>query len=171
MNNQYSKALFEIAQEDKLLQSYKESFDVFLEIYNKEDDFRLLLNSPKIKCEEKKTLIKKAFKNVNENFIYFLFVVLDNGRIDTIKDIYTSFLYLYNEENKIKNVLVLSAKELNKNELKELEKSLEKYYLGYQIIIENKIDPNVIGGYHILVNGLSIDLSVKHKIESLKSTL
>ena len=56
-------------------------------------------------------------------------------------------------------------------EFKKLKNSLENYYAGYKVIIENKIDPSVIGGYHILVNGLSIDLSVKHKIDSLKSTL
>ena len=76
MNNQYGKALFELAKEDNLLQSYRDSFDAFLNIYHQEEDFRLILNSPKIKCEEKKDLIKNSFKGLNENFIYFLFVKL-----------------------------------------------------------------------------------------------
>lgn len=171
MNNQYAKALFEIAKEDNLLQSCKDSFDLFINLLNQEDDFRLLLTSPKISLDSKKDLIKKSFKNVDDNFIYFIFVLLDNGRIDVVKNIYDSFLNYYNEANKIKNVLVLSSLKLDEKELKELKISLEKYYTGFKVVIENKIDPSVIGGYHILVNGLSIDLSVKHKIDSLKSTL
>lgn len=171
MNNQYAKALFEIAKEDNLLQSCKDSFDLFINLLNQEDDFRLLLTSPKINLDSKKDLIKKSFKNVDDNFIYFIFVLLDNGRIDVVKNIYDSFLNYYNEANKIKNVLVLSSLKLDEKELKELKISLEKYYAGFKVVIENKIDPSVIGGYHILVNGLSIDLSVKHKIDSLKSTL
>lgn len=171
MNKQYAKALFEIAKEDKLLQSCKESFDLFITLLDQEDDFRLLLTSPKISLDNKKDLIKKSFKNVDDNFIYFIFVLLDNGRIEIVKDIYNSFVNLYNESNMIKNVVVLSSLELDSKEFKKLKNSLENYYAGYKVIIENKIDPSVIGGYHILVNGLSIDLSVKHKIDSLKSTL
>ena len=171
MNKQYAKALFEIAKEDKLLQSCKESFDLFMELLNNEGDFRLLLSSPKITAQNKKDLIKKSLINVDDNLIYFIFVLLDNGRIDIVSDIYEAFLNLYNEANLVKNVLVLSANKLEEKELKELKVSLEKYYAGYKVIIDNKIDPSVIGGYHILVNGLSIDLSVKHKIDSLKSTL
>jgi F-type H+-transporting ATPase subunit delta len=171
MNKQYAKALFEIAKEDKLLQSCKESFDLFITLLDQEDDFRLLLTSPKISLETKKDLIKKSFKNVDDNLIYFIFVLLDNGRIEIVKDIYNSFVNLYNELNMIKNVVVLSSLELDSKEIKKLRNSLENYYAGYKVIIENKIDPSVIGGYHILVNGLSIDLSVKHKIDSLKSTL
>lgn len=171
MNKQYAKALFEIAKEDNLLQSCKESFDLFVTLLNQEDDFRLLLTSPKISLENKKDLIKKSFKNVDDNFIYFVFVLLDNGRIENIKSIYDLFINLYNEANMIKNIVVLSSLKLEDKEFKELKKSLEKYYTGYQVIINNKIDSSIIGGYHILVNGLSIDLSVKHKIDSLKSTL
>lgn len=171
MNKQYAKALFEIAKEDKLLQSCKESFDLFIELLNQEDEFRLLLTSPKISTENKKDLIKKSFKNVDYNLIYFVFVLLDNGRIEIINEIYNSFINLYNEANMIKNVLILSSLKLEDKEIKKLKESLERYYAGYKVVIENEIDPSVIGGYHILVNGLSIDLSIKHKIDSLKSTL
>ena len=43
-----------------------------------------------------------------------------------------------------------------------------KYYAGYEVVIHNKIDPKIIGGYHILVNGVSIDLSIKRKIDDLQ---
>ena len=39
MNKQYAKALYEIAKEDNLLQSCKESFDLFIQLINKEDEF------------------------------------------------------------------------------------------------------------------------------------
>ena len=171
MDKQYASALFDIVKEDKTLNEAKESFDVFVDVLNSNIDFWNVLNSPKIKTDEKKNLIKETFKPCLEDFILFLYVVLDNGRIDIVSDIYEAFLNLYNEANLVKNVLVLSANKLEEKELKELKVSLEKYYAGYKVIINNKIDPSVIGGYHILVNGLSIDLSVKHKIDSLKSTL
>ncbi len=167
MDKGYARAFFEIAKEDNTLNECKESFDVFITILKAENDFSLVLNSPKVKTLEKKELIKKAFKDCSEDFIWFLFVVLDNQRISYIEQIYNEFLYLYNEENKIKIVTVESEKLLTEVEKEKLLSSLKKHFFGYDIVIKNVVNKNTIGGYHILVNGLSIDLSLKRKIDDL----
>lgn len=168
MTNQYALAFFEIAKEDNKLSTCKESFDVLINLIQTEKDFKAFLNSLTIKAENKKDLVKKVFKDCNDDFIYFLYVIIDNNRIDTIDSIYNSFINLYNEENKIKVVDVFSVNFLSENERTVLLDSLKKRYPGYEIIINNKIDPNAIGGYHILVNGVSIDLSVRRKIKNLE---
>ena len=167
MDKQYASALFDIVKEDKALNEAKESFDVFVDVLNSNIDFWNVLNSPKIKTDEKKNLIKETFKPCLEDFILFLYVVLDNGRIDKIFDIHKQFVYLFNEENNIKVIEVISSSELTENEKRKLNESLKKYYEGYVVIIHNKIDSKIIGGYHILVNGKSIDLSIKRKIDDL----
>ena len=167
MDKQYASALFDIVKEDKALNEAKESFDVFVDVLNSNIDFWNVLNSPKIKTDEKKNLIKETFKPCLEDFILFLYVVLDNGRIDKIFDIHKQFVYLFNEENNIKVIEVISSSELTENEKRKLNESLKKYYEGYVVIIHNKIDSKIIGGYHILVNGISVDLSVKRKIDDL----
>jgi F-type H+-transporting ATPase subunit delta len=168
MNKGYARAFFEIAKEDNVLNECKESFDAFVTILKEEKDFSLVLNSPKIKLQEKKDLIKNTFKNCSEDFILFLFVVLDNDRIANIEQIYEEFLHLFNEANKIKVALVISEKPLTKEEEEKLFDSLSKYYAGYKVVITNKVNPTLLGGYHILVNGVSIDLSVKRKINDLE---
>ena len=169
MNKQYARAFFDIVMEENTLNEAKESFDVFVDVLNSNSDFALVLNSPKIKVEEKKELIKNTFEGCLEDFILFLYVVLDNGRIEKILGIYTEFTHLYNEENKIKVVDVVSANKLTDEENIKLLNSLKKYYSGYEVILRNKIDLSVVGGYHILVNGISIDLSVKRKIVDLQN--
>ena len=169
MTNQYALAFFEIAKEDNKLELCKESFDVFMNLLESEKDFKSFLNSYSIKADNKKDLVKKVLKTCDDNFIYFLYVILDNNRIDTIDSIYNSFTILYNEEHKIKNVMVFSVELLNEKEKTVILDSLKKRYEGYKFIINNKIDPNAIGGYHILVNGISIDLSVRRKIKELET--
>ena len=167
MDKQYASAFFDIVKEDKTLNEAKESFDVFVDVLNSSLDFWSVLNSPKIKLEEKKVLIKETFKTCLEDFVLFMYVILDNGRIDRIFDIYKQFVYLYNEENKIKVIEILSSNLLTENEKEKLNNSLKKYYEGYEVVLHNKIDTKIIGGYHILVNGISIDLSIKRKIDDL----
>lgn len=169
MNKQYARAFFDIVKEDKTLNEAKESFDVFVDVLNSNRDFTLVLGSPKIKVEEKKELIKNTFKGCLEDFILFLYVVLDNGRIENIIGIHSEFVHLYNEENKVKVIEVYSVNELSSEEEIKLLNSLKKYYNGYEVILRNKIDPSVVGGYHILVNGISMDLSIKRKINDLQN--
>ena len=169
MNKQYARAFFDIVREDKTLNEAKESFDVFIDALNSNSDFALVLNSPKISVEDKKELIKNTFKGCLEDFILFLYVVLDNGRMGKIIGIHSEFVHLYNEENKIKVIDVYSVNKLSNEEEMKLLNSLKKYYNGYEVILRNKIDPSVVGGYHILVNGISMDLSIKRKIDDLQN--
>ena len=69
----------------------------------------------------------------------------------------------------IKVVDVISVNKLTEEENIKLLNSLKKYYNGYEVILNNKIDPTVVGGYHILVNGISMDLSIKRKIVDLQN--
>ena len=75
--------------------------------------------------------------------------------------------------NKIECVNYINGSEvlappLSKEEEEKLFDSLSKYYAGYKVVITNKVNPTLLGGYHILVNGVSIDLSVKRKINDLE---
>lgn len=168
MNKQYAIAFFEIAKEDNTLELCKQSFDTFIEMTKMEEDLMQVLKSPAISNMKKRDLIKNAFICCEADFIYFLNVVMDNGRIANIFDIYKEFIYLYNEDKGIKVVEVESASRLSLDEEQKLLTSLKKCYSGYSIVINNKIDPRVVGGYRILVNGSSVDLSVKRKIENLE---
>ena len=168
MDKQYARAFFDIVKEDKTLNEAKDSFDVFVDVLKRENDFWSLLNSPQVKLDEKKEIIKKSFHECLSDFILFIYVVLDNGRINRILEIYKEFIYLFNEENKIKVIEILSASQLSSDEEERLYNSLRKCYEGHEVVIHNKIDPKIIGGYHILVNGVSIDLSVKRKLTNLQ---
>ena len=64
MDKQYASALFDIVKEDKTLNEAKESFDVFVDVLKTNLDFWSVLNSPKIKLDEKKKLIKETFKSI-----------------------------------------------------------------------------------------------------------
>ena len=170
-NNQYAIALFEIAKEQNKITVYKEEFEAFVELLDTNEDFKKTFFTPNIKIEDKKEILKKSLIGFEEAFIFFLFVVLDNNRETLIDDIFASFINMYNEEMKIKVVTIISVNELEEKEYDSLKDALEKHFKGYKVVINNKIDSSLIGGYHILCNGVSINLSIQNKINSLKEGL
>ncbi len=68
------------------------------------------------------------------------------------------------------SVEVISAIELDEQMLAEIKKDVDSK-TGLDVRVKNTVDKNIIGGLLIKIGERIIDLSVKNKIEDLKSKL
>lgn len=166
LQEQYAAALYELTIDN--ISSIKENFDDFFELLKGNNELLLFLKSPIISKIEKKEVIDKI--PFEEVFIHFLDVLVDNGRMDIIFDIYTIFNKLIAEGKGIYVIDAISAKALTKSEIDSLKKNLHERFKG-EIVINNLVDPNTIGGLRLEHNGESIDQSFKGQMMNLKSTL
>jgi|SRR3989338_3806030 len=66
---------------------------------------------------------------------------------------------------------ILSAKKLSKETKKDIANSLEKRYSAKEVVLEEKIDEKLLGGFRVEANDEVIDFSMKNKIVKLKSYL
>ena len=172
VENEYAKALYEIAQENKKEETYRDYFRTLMTLYFENEDFQKLLNSPFIDKDEKKSFIKNAFGKVfDEDFINFLYVVIDHNRSHMLVDIKDEYKKLVLNFSGIVRIYVKSAKELSNKELKDIELSLNDKYPGKKLELRNEVDETLIGGIHITANDEAIDLTAKSSLEKLKSAL
>ncbi|MCL2045389.1 MAG: F0F1 ATP synthase subunit delta [Oscillospiraceae bacterium] len=65
---------------------------------------------------------------------------------------------------------VVSAMRLSMEQEKALEKLLSSK-LNKQVSISLEIDPSLIGGFYVYVDGLLIDRSVKKRIDEIKESI
>ncbi len=172
VENEYAKALYEIAQENQKEEKYREYFKALITIYFEDEDFKKLLNSPFIDKDEKKNVIKNTFSKVfDEDFLNFLYVVIDHNRAYKLVDIKDEYKKLVLASSGIVRIHVRSAKKLSSSELKNIEDSLKEKYSGKKLELRNEVDEALIGGIQITANDESIDLSAKSSLEKLKSAL
>ena len=172
VETEYAKALYELAQENKKEELYRDYFRTLIKLYFEAEDFKNLLNSPFVDKEEKKTFIKKTFGEVfDEIFLNFLFVVIDKNRTGILVGIKDEYKKLVLNSSGIKRIYVTSAKKLSDKELNDIEKSLKEKYVGKKIELRNEVDEALIGGIQINADDESIDLSAKNSLEKLKSAL
>jgi len=66
---------------------------------------------------------------------------------------------------------VSSVEKMTEASKKEITHSLSKYYGGKTVILEERLDPKLLGGYKIEVNDEVIDLSIKNRIQKLQEHL
>ncbi|MEG1423587.1 MAG: F0F1 ATP synthase subunit delta [Terrisporobacter sp.] len=169
--NRYAEALFQLSEDENITKEiYSELHDVVDTVKNNKD-LENVLKSPLVSKDEKKELIEKIFSNkINNNLKNFLKILIEKGRITSLKAIELTFKQLLNDKHNIIEGTVLSAIPMEKIKVKELEEKLSKKY-NKNVTLENKVDESILGGVLVRLGNTQIDGSVKTRLNNIKDQL
>jgi len=165
---QYSKALYEIGEEnDNLFELYDEIKEL-LKTIKENGELHQALFHQRVLVEEKQRLFKRVFEDKLSNDIYkFMMLLIKKRRIYFLETIVEEFRrQVYKHENII-TVEVTTAIEMS-SEMKEKLKNKLNEHVNKKIEMEEYRDPDIIGGMIIKIGDYLIDGSIKSKLESLK---
>ena len=140
----YAKALFELAEEKKLVAEIWAEFKSFLTLIQENTDLQLVLRHPN-DIQREKMLSALWQQQFSELFFHFLLLVLRNKRSDLLPQIFDNYQTRYDTYMNRIRALAITAFPLSENELNKLKRELAKY-LHADVAIENKVDPAIIGG-------------------------
>lgn len=168
---EYANALIELSLSNNVLNEIEDNFKTFVLAINENPDFMKVITYPLIKSDDKKISIKEVCKDMNELFIDFLYVLIDNNRIKDLFDIYKEFNKIIDLINNRLTVDVISSVKLTKKEIDNLSIKLFTYFNNKKININPLIDKSLIGGIKVIADGKSIDLSVVGKLNNLKDRI
>lgn len=170
VEREYAKALYELAEENNIVNIVKEEFKTVSCLCEDEELMRFF-TSPSVQIEDKKKVLLKSFKGFNEVMINFLFVLLDNRRFNLINNIYNEFNKISLNKKEIVSIKLISAKKLDDSQIDKFKISISLRFNNKKLQIENIVDETLIGGIKILANDTEIDLSTKNSILELKESL
>ena len=170
VENEYAQAIYDLAKEENKIDIINECFIVVNKSIE-DNDFMELLSSPKLTKEEKKNILTKVYGKLDSLFLDFMYVLIDNNRINRISYIYDYYNQLIKIEHNILHIEAYSVKELTKTQIDNLRKTLSSYYNGKTLEIENIVDPKLIGGVRIECNGKTLDDTLKKSLANMKDSL
>ncbi|MFP4015938.1 MAG: ATP synthase F1 subunit delta [Halanaerobiales bacterium] len=168
----YSLALFNLGKENSSLIEYRDELEAFVKTLKENPDLKRFLSHPRVRVEDKKKTIEKIFAdNLSRNISNFVRLLIDRRREMYIELIYKNFLNLVNKEKDIIEVEVTSAIELSEELKNSLEKKLDKLLDKKEIIIKEKVDPEIIAGMIVKIGDNVIDGSFRSRLDSLKNNI
>ena len=166
----YARSLFEVAQEQDVLDRVHEELGEFVDALNESGDLRVFFFSPYFSSQEKKDGIAKLIDGADENFVRFLELLAERHRMPVIFRVRRRFDDLWREENKLLPVTVTSAVDLDQEVVEGLGKRIEEQ-TGRHVELSSRVNPDVLGGIVLQVGNMVLDASLRNRLEQLRKTV
>lgn len=171
VEKEYSKALFEISQENGTTDSVLSELSFISAIFSEYTDLVRLLSASTLSSDEKHDIVSKIFSGkFSETTYNFLNVVVDNGRISRINDIIDSYRNLYNDVNGILEVTAITTESMSDVVRNKLVDKLTKIS-SKKITLVEKTDKDILGGIILNYGNTQLDASVKSKLDGMRSKI
>ena len=167
----YSKAIFEIAQEEGKLEEYGKELAAVRSDLFRNAEARSFFQNPQIEPKAKKELLAKCFQGELSDIVYsFLMLLVDKRRIGILEAIEEDFRALSNEARGIIIADVTTARAMGKSQQEKLTAKLASV-TGKTVQLRLHEDESILGGVVVKIGDKRIDGSVTGKLESLRKEL
>jgi F-type H+-transporting ATPase subunit delta len=168
----YASALFDLAREQRQIDSVGRSLDALGQALLDSKDFAELISSPLVSRDE----AGKAFASlvpqlqldpITSNFVG---VLARNGRKNELGSIIRAFRRLAAEHRGETTAEVTTARPLNDDQMAALKSQL-RARAGREVAIEATVDPQILGGIVVKLGSQQVDASIRTKLNRLASAM
>lgn len=168
----YSRALFNLAEEEKAIEQYGKELDEFNDVLKQYPDLGNALRNPLYPGATKKALFQKvtADSEMSPVMKSFLNLLIEKKRIQHLPDISDYYHRLIDEHSNIARAMVKAAIKLQQPELDDIAATLEKK-VGKKIVVEFQQDQSLLGGVFAQIGDFVLDGSVKRQLLNFKESL
>lgn len=169
--HKYATALFLAAREKNILDSVHDELQSLHQVIRSDRALLNFLSAPQVLEESKAKMLRETFeKRINRLLVEFLVVLVHKHRVNFLDEIIEEFGNQYETEKGIGRATVITALPMTKQERGEITTRLAAR-TGKTIVLQEKIDPSIIGGMIAMFDGDIIDGSVRHSLSELREQL
>lgn len=164
----YAKAILNLAIDKGIDAEINNNMLLISETIEGSDDLKEMLKSPVVKATEKINVLNVLFGDKVHSITKNVFTILkDNNRLIMLEAVAKQYSIVYDYHKDIKVAKVTTAVALTK----ELEDKIQKKIVeltGNNASIENKVNPDILGGFILRIGDLQYDASVSNQFRELR---
>jgi len=172
LHHRYATALFRVARAGKKEDAVMKNLDFLASLVESNKRVAKFLYNPGIRDEIKiKFLLSiAAKKKFCEEFVDFLKLLVKKRRIRLLHGVLLRYMDFYHMYKNRLVVLLKSAYKLESSQLKSLKKALAKRF-GKEILIEQAVEPSLMGGLLIQVGDKIYDTTLRTGLVKLREVI
>jgi len=166
----YADALFEVAREKGRLEPVRDDLGQFADALDANRELQLFLFSPHFSSAEKVEGLKRAISGADPELVNFFELLVEKHRMPEIFRIRRQFEELWKEENRLIDVTVTSAVELDPAVVGRIGEEIERQ-TGQKVELASRIDAEILGGIVLQVGNMVLDASIRNRLEKLRKNV
>ncbi len=166
--SRYAKSLIDLSNEQNTLDAVKGDMDAIVALIKSNAELQAVLKNPIIKTDKKLGILNALFQGkVNSTILDFFRIMVTKGRADLVFATAQEFIAAYNEVKGIVKAEVTSASPLSEANLESLRATIAQQ-INKEVLLTNKVDKSLIGGFVVRVGDRQIDASIDGKLAKLE---
>lgn len=167
----YGGALYDLAKDEGLSARILADLGAVTAMLREIPDYHRLLTEPSIPTAERETLLDEAWKDALHPYtLNFIKLLCANGTFSQFSDCEAAYHARYNADNGILAVSAVSAVALRPEQQDRLRETLEAK-TGKRIELHISVDPALLGGMKLTMEGVQYDGTVRHHLDELQRIL
>ena len=171
LNEVYGGALYEASADLKRTEEFRSVLADLKGVFTESPKFFELLKTPALSAKQRRDSARAVFKgNIPDEILNFLYVLIDKRRIGQFTGIVNAFERRADRAEGVTKGRVVSAAPITDEQLKRFEKQTGQL-MKINVALEPQVDPSLIGGARVYVEGKLIDASIRKKLDDMKEQL
>ena len=167
----YGGSLYDLAAEEGLDGRILEELDQAAALLKSNPEYLHLLSIPSIPKKERCGLLDEALRGrVHPYLLNFLKILCEKGTLRELPGCARAYRLRYNQAHGILEAAAVTAVPMTEDQTARLHEKLEAV-TGKKIDLKTKVDPAVLGGIRLEIEGTELDGTVKNRLASLRNTI
>jgi F-type H+-transporting ATPase subunit delta len=166
----YADALFEVAKEKGKLDAIRDQLAQLTDAVDGNRELQVFFFSPYFSSAEKIDGVKRAISGADPEFVNFLELLIEKGRMTEIFRIRREFEELWKKENRRIDVTVTSAVELDPAVVGKIGEEIGRQ-TGQEVDLASRVDDEILGGVVLQVGNMVLDASIRARLEKLRKSV
>ncbi|MCI5573862.1 MAG: ATP synthase F1 subunit delta [Faecalibacterium prausnitzii] len=164
----YGGSLYDLAAEEGLETRILGELEQAAQLLKANPDYLRLLSTPSIPKKERCGLLDEALRGqVHLYVLNFLKILCEKGTLRELSGCARAYRLRYNQAHGILEATATSAVPMTAQQTQALHAKLEKL-TGKTIDLKTKVDPGVLGGIRLDMEGTELDGTVQNRLAALR---
>lgn len=169
----YAAALFANARQHNQSAATLSQLEKLTALWQANAEIREVMGSPKVKGSSKAGILKAIGSKLElmPSLVNLSYLLLDKGRLAMLPALCQEYEFLEDRALGQVRASCVSAQPLTEQELAQLRQSLTKLSGAAAVLLSVTLDPSLLAGFVVNIDGKLIDGSLKGRLHRIKSSL
>ncbi|EEW52812.1 ATP synthase F1 subunit delta [Limosilactobacillus antri] len=167
----YARALFELVDADNEIDQTYQELIALRQVFEDNEGLESALAGVQMAFDDKKALVSALQTGASQSVQNLIQMLFDYGRIDCLVAIIDEFERRYDQRNKRMHADVVTAIQLDKQQRDQLADNLAKRFGANEVVLNEHVDPAILGGVIVHADHKTLDGSLSSKIKQIRRLL